>query len=385
MMKKSLLCVLCICCLLAGTGAMAEEAAPALLDKGLTLGGGSVAYPEVTGMADAALEQTVNDRLLASGDIENRLNRLALLISSPVGLKVSWQGGITGDILSVVYSAEGAVTDDRPTHVWNAVNLDLRTGADVTFADLFADESAARAAMEELLQYTIAPDMSAHLQNSELTPLPEQFGIDAAGLTLYYPIAQLSTLSDRAGAVTLRWYELRNLLKTEDGSVLDRIGAQAMITLDKSSAQQIRDAAATGRLPGIPLTVGDPVQDAVDRLRLLADPDLYEDGRMLQLEGSACRGAYLLTDSLHEDFSQSVIQGVRADNINLFGLCTGETTQRQWRDVLGEPDATVTLDADKADAYRLPQGQSDYYQAGDFRLRLHADTEGTLVSISVTK
>ena len=56
-----------------------------------------------------------------------------------------------------------------------------------------------------------------------------------------------------------------------------------------------------------------------------------------------------------------------------------------WRKVLGEPDHTVTLTADQADAMRLPEGTSDYYLCGEHRLRLHADTEGVLRTVMVTK
>ena len=47
---------------------------------------------------------------------------------------------------------------------------------------------------------------------------------------------------------------------------------------------------------------------------------------MIALEDGAFRGVYILTDALTEDFDHSVVQGIRADRLNFWGLCTGETT-----------------------------------------------------------
>lgn len=350
-----------------------------IVPQGLELPGGSIAYPRVE-LADAALAEKVNGLLLQAGDVENRLNRMALLGSGTVKLHADYAAVLSGDVLSCVFSARGAVTGERATHVYTALNVDLLTGEEITFDDLFNDVAAVRAFMEEYLDYTVAPSLSAHLANSALTPLPEVFGMDASGLTLYYPIGQLSTLSDRAGKVHIAWCELRPYLRLEKDGVVERIGGKAMLLFDKDA---LAETIAAGCVPGLPVTLGGSVQEATDTYRMLVDPDLYDGGRMFQLEDGAFRGVYILTDSLTEKWDRSVIQGVRMDRGNVYGLCVGETQQAAWRAVLGAPDNTVTLDADRAEAQRLPAGTSDYYNFGQHQLRLHADEAGVLTSLFI--
>jgi len=363
------------------TSAMAETA---VTRQGLALGESYVYYPQVEGMEDAAVQDAVNAALLAACGAETLLARLPLTMHSAVPLQADYVCQQTGDVLSVVMKAQGPVQSDRATQVWYTANIDLTTGEAVTFEDIFLDAEAARLALTDELEWGIAPLLSAHLRNSQLTPLPESFGLSETGLTLYYPMEQLSTLSDRAGTVSFRWAEMLEHLKLGEGTILNRIGAEKMLTLDETSAEAIRTAAESGQLPGIPVKLGGSVQEAVDAYRLLMDPDLYENGRMMQLEDGAFRGVYLLTDSLTDSWERSVIQGIRADQVNLYGLMTDVTTQADWRSVLGEPDATVEVDDVKAEANRILPGYSDYYNFDGVQLRLHANDEGVLASLFIS-
>ena len=385
MMKQRLLSLLLILTMTLTPAALAEQPGPALVDGGLELADSSVRYPQLTGMADEALQQQLNDRILTAGDIENRLTRLALLMQSPVSMQVAYQAALSGDVLSCVFSALGAVTDERPTHVWSALNVDLTDGSDITFNQLFTDEEALRRDLEEYLDYGVGPELSAHLRNSELTPVPEVFGLTETGLTLYYPMERLSTLSDRAGAVTILWYELREHLRLEDGDILPRIGARDMLVPAPDSGEKIRTAVEAGTLPGVPVTLGGSVQEATDTYRMLTDPDLYQDGRMFALEDAAFRQVWLLTDALTEKtWDKSVIKGLRVDRFNLWGLYPGLDRQAVEA-MLGQPDTVLTLDADMADAYRLVPGESLYYNYTGVQLRLHFDAEGLLTSLIITQ
>lgn len=399
MMKKLLAWLLAI--ILGLTGAALAEApaepkaepstdsvqapAPALERKGIALGDGSVYYPQVTGMADAVLQEKVNALLLEKGNVEQYLNRLPLTMQSAAPLTVDYTAYLAGDVLSCVQLARGAVADERNTQIYTAVNVDLRTGESIGWADLFQDETAARAAVEEYLWDRVAPELSPHQSNSELTPLPECFGLTSSGMTLYYPISQLSTLSDKAGTVTILWSEVRELLRLEEGSVLHRLGAAEMLTLDEKSRASIEACVARGQWPDVPVALGGSVREATDTFGLLMDPDLYAQGRLFQLEGGVFRGMYLMSDSLTSGWDNSVIQGLRADRLNLFGLCTGQTERTKWLEALGEPDATVQVDAEQAEANRMIPGTSDYYRFGEHQLRLHADESGVLASVFITQ
>lgn len=370
--------------LLCPLGQAEQTMDPAIERMGIELPGGSVFYPQLSGLEDAALQESINHRLRETGNVETLLNRLALLMQSPVKLTADYTAFLHGGVLSCAMTAAGPVSTDRVTQVWSAVNIDLITGEDITFADLFLDPDAAHLALEEYLDWEVAPEMSAHLANSDLLPLPETFSITSTGLTLHYPLESLSTLSGRAGTITILWSELREHLRLGEGSILRRIGAEAMVTPEQGNADAIRQAVERGSLPGIPAEIGGSIAQAVDAYALLIDPDLYESGRLFQLEDGAFRQVYLMTDRLTETWDSSVIQGIRADRLNFFGLCTGQTERQVWLDMLGAPDATVLLDADRADANRMEPGTSDYYRFGDHQLRLHANENGILTSVLIT-
>ncbi len=85
----------------------AMENVPQITEKGLTLGNNSVKYPEITGMADESIQQQVNDAILQAGKIENRLSRMAVLMSSPVPLTVTYSAALSDDVLSVAISPAG--------------------------------------------------------------------------------------------------------------------------------------------------------------------------------------------------------------------------------------------------------------------------------------
>lgn len=364
---------------------------PFVDEQGLLLGASSILYPQLAWLPDEAIQDAVNARIAEVGQIDALLARLPMVMSGPVPLTVSYECALHGGVFSCAMLASGPVTDDRSTQVWSAVTFDLETGAEIALDDLFAvPADEAREAIEDWLCWEIAPEMSAHLSNSELTPLPDVFFISAEGLTLCYPMAQLSTLSDRAGTVTIRWYELADLFDFSEGSVLDRLGASRFVTPDEDAATDLRACLSDGLLPGIPVRLGSAMQEATDTYRLLTDPDLYEGGRMFAPEDSRFRSCWLLTDALTDKtWTQSVVQGLRADRISLFGLVTAAgdvpgTVMDDWRALLGEPDSTVSVDEALADLYRLVPGTSDYYQMGDYRLRLHADEDGQLVSVFLT-
>ena len=358
---------------------------PMIEDGSLELGGSSVHYPRLSGLGDEALEALVNVNMQESLGCVEYLNRLALLISDPTGLTVTYDAEIIGDVFTCVMEAAGAVVNSRPTHVWTAANIDLTDGHALTWDDLFDDPETALEAIGSYLDESVAPELSAHLSAGSLAPLPEAFGLSPYGLTLYYPIEQLSTLGDEAGAVTILWSEIQEHLNLEEGSVLARIGAAENLTFPEDALAKLTEALGEGSLPGIPAVIGQSVQELTDRYGLQIDPDLYEGGRMFLPDDCAFRQVWLLSDALTGSWEQSVVQGLRADRLNLLGLQTGVTTREDYLAALGEPESTLNVDEDRALNWRIVPGTSDYYTLGDYRLRLHADEEGVLRSVFLTR
>ena len=363
----------------AEAGEAEAPAEPALADCGLDLGTASVHWPELRGLPDAEIQDALNAQLRAAADADTLTARMALVMSAEPPLTVSWEGDVHGGVLSAVIYREGPLTDDRFRSVWAAVNADTATGEAIALRDLFTDPDKALPYIETWLEDDIAWGLSDHLMNSELTPLPEVFAITPEGLTLYYKTNALSTLSDRAGAVTLDWAPLAPWLDLREDGILARFGVKDMLTPDASA---LTEALAGGSLPGIPAALGDDVRALVDRYHLLADPDFYDGGRYVQLEDSRFRDVFLMTDALSgKQFDGSTVLGLRTDRFGLLGLITGATVREEWQALLGEPYASVELDSAAAEAMRLVPGTSDYYHCGEHILQLHADEEDVLRSI----
>ena len=344
----------------------------------------SIHYPLLAGSGDEALISRMNELIREKCGIGNYLTRTAHLISGG-SLKTEWTGGILNDVFSCAVSATGAVESTRTTHVWSAVTLDLRDGHEISLSELFTDAEKAREQIEVYLEETVEPELSAHLLNSELVPLPDNFCLETNGLTLLYPIGQLSTLSDRAGDIRIGWNVLKDVLDLGEDSILSRIGAADMITLSEESADKIRTAASEGALTGIPAKIGDSMQELTDHWHMLTDPDGSEEGRLFSLEGGCFRGVYLITDDLSRSWAQSRVQGIRMDQGCFRGLCPGETKRTAWLSAMGEPDGTAEVGEEKAEANRLVPGSCDYYRCGDYLLRLYSDENGTLVSVVLTE
>lgn len=382
-MIRQILCLSMILAVFVTAGT--AETAFSVEDTGLDLNEAiSIHYPTLTGTGDKALIGRINDLIREKCGIGGYLTRTAHLISNG-SLRTEWTGGILNDVFSCAVSAIGAVENTRTTHVWTAATVDLRDGHEILLDELFTDGEAAREQIEAYLEDTVAPDLSAHLLNSELTPLPDTFLLEASGLTLLYPVGQLSTLSDRAGDIRIGWNVLKDVLDFSEDSIPSRIGVTEMTVLSGESAEKIRAAAAEGSLTGIPAGIGDSMQALTDRWHMLTDPDGSEEGRLFSLEGGCFRGIYLITDDLGRSWEQSVVQGIRMDQGCLWGLCPGETRRTDWLSALGNPDGTTEVEEEKAEANRLVPGTCDYYRCGNYLLRLYSDENETLVSIILTE
>ncbi len=357
---------------------------PRIEERGLELGESSIIYPVITGLEDEELEKTVNDRILADTGVTDYVVRMSQLISGG-RLRVNWRGAILRDIFSCAVSAEGAVTSPRSSFVWSWSSIDLRDGREILWEDLFTDPEMAREWIEAWLEEEIEPELSAHLLNGNVIPLPEGFYLTQRGLVLLYSSEQWNTLSDQAGDLLVGWNEIQDVLDLAEGSVLDRIGAGDMLNLTEESLIYLQDMTAEGVIPELPVRLGGSVREAVENWHLLIDPDLYENGRMISLESGMFRNVFLLTDYLSEDWDESRIDGIRLDSGCLFGLRIGQTTEEEWHQILGEPNMTVIFDEEKAEAYRTVCGKHDYYTWGGHGFQLHSDESGILVSVILVK
>ena len=357
-------------------------------EKGLTLGESSVTYPALREGTEAdAFREKINDQILEDGRVRDYVTRVSQLISGGK-LNVIWRGAVMGPVFSFAFDASGAVETLRNTHVWTAGNIDLRDGHEVILEEIWQDPETAREEIEAWLEEEIAPDLSAHLANSGLTPIPELFRMTEQGIILMYPMDQLSTLSDRAGDVLIPWNVMKDQLKTDPEDILTAMGIQEWIGAsadDPIAVSSLQKATEDGTIPGIPVRLGARMQELTDQWHLLIDPDVYAGGRMFSLEGACFQKIFLMTDFLSESWENSVVDGIQMNEGSLYGLVIGETKRETWQYALGEPDHTIDFDGERAEAYRTVPGTRDYYEFGEHRLQLHADEEGILRSIILAK
>ena len=369
-----------------------KDAQPRLEERSFELMGHSLRWPQVTGLDDAALEENVNRQIAEALGMKELTDRVAQLLSSERKLTVAgWAGAIYGDILCCELTVTGPIRDTRTAESRRACVIDLRDGHAIALDEFFTDAAGARGALEAYLEETVLPELSPHLQAAELLPIPQAYTVSPETLTLIYPTEQMETLAGHPGTVALPWYEWAAYLPREAGSLAERLGVWNAIEGDGQTAEHIRACAETGGLPGLPASLGDRLTDTAAADGLSADPDLFEGGRYVQPDDGVWRDAWLIT-AFNPDKGDRVtelegytVTGIRADRIALWGIRTGETTVEAWRALLGEPDRTVALNADQADALRLPEGTSDYYIFDHARLRLHADAEGVLRSVILTQ
>lgn len=380
---KKLLTVILVLCLAAAVSIAGAEGA-ALEENALELFGSSVRFPAVTGMADETAQAAVNARIREDLRVDTYLEKMTALISDEArAITVNWSGRIAGDVFSGSLEAETTVKNALSSNAWTWSNVDLRDGHEIPLGELFADEASAREGLETLLE-DLSYDLSPHLQNSNLTPLPEGFRIGRTGLTLLYNADQLSTLRDRAGAVKIGWNEIRDFVDWSEDGIPARIGAAEMVNWTDASADGLRAMTESGMLAEIPVKIGDSVKEWTDRMHQLYDPEEYALGRMFTLDGAEFRDVYLLSDAVERGWENSRVQGIRMDRGCVWGLCIGETRAEVWRQVLGEPEHMAVFDAEKAESYRTVSGQCDYYRFGDYTLELQSDTDGILASIAIT-
>ena len=344
----------------------------------------SIHYPILSGDEDPTLTEQINSTIRGKCRIGDYLTRAAQLLSGG-SLRTEWKGEVLGDVFACAVSVSGTLEDTRITHAWTSAVVDLRDGHEIAFSELFTDEEKARERIETFLDETVQPELNPYLENGELIPLPEVFFLDRTGLTLMYPIGQLSTLSGRAGDIRIGWNDLRDELNLSGDSILTRIGVEDMIILSTRSAEQLRTTTAEGTLTGIPARIGDSMQELTDRWHMLTDPDGFEGGRLFSLEGGSFRGVYLMTDDLNQSWKDSIVQGIRMDQGCLWGLCIGESSRTEWVSELGEPDGTAEIGEEKAETNRMVPGTCDYYRCGNYLLQLYSDTDGILVSIVLTE
>lgn len=373
MMLKKLLAFF-TACLMMLSFACAEESVT-ISEIATVIGENHVRYPQLEGLADAALQSRINDDIVMTSGVSNHLITLVTLGQNPWKLQVDHQSAIVdGRFFSTVISARGKIGAKRDAHQYTALCYDLTTGEKLTLEELFADVDAAVDYMEAQVEDSLSEELNGYLEYSDITPLPRtSFTLDETGITFWYPSDQFSLLSGYAGAVQFWYEELEGFWKDEKTAALSA----------EECAQLVKKSVEEGSVPNVPAAMGQKVSELTDAFRLLREPDEFPGGRYYVLEDPAFRSIHIISDALQSTPVNSVVEGIQLKRGGLHGLLIGKATQEQWRVILGNPVETVTVTENMAYDYRLPEGEYDVYHFGSHELRMHADESGVLCAVQI--
>lgn len=111
------LCILLCLCLLWMTPALAEllQETPAVEEQQLQVGTGDLRWPVLTGLSDEEKQQRINNGIMDVCGVRTLITRQAQVMSSVVPLRSDWEGGVTGNVLSLKLRASGPVKNLRAT------------------------------------------------------------------------------------------------------------------------------------------------------------------------------------------------------------------------------------------------------------------------------
>ena len=329
-----------------------------------------ITLPRLTGHTDPAVEEAINAAIYEYGGFSGYERILASLDPFGTGLQLKAQAQIIKGredmgVLSILITASGRIGPGRPGYRAVPLMYSLSTGARVAAEDIFTDSVGAQAALDALVLLEIEPVISDYLYPEELYPVPiDELLIDESGLTFYYTLDAYTTLSGQSGAVSFHWNELEGLVNREEGSLLS-----SLILTDTADKPEdmIKEAAAEGRLPGLPALIGRDLQEVLDEYPPLTDSEAFPSGELYQPEDARFRDTALVVQD-------NMITGMLSRRTNLWGVITGMSSQQEVHTVLGLPDAALPLDESTAGGYGLEPGTLDSYHYGGYQLRLHYDS-----------
>ncbi|MCQ2453963.1 MAG: hypothetical protein MJ136_05340 [Clostridia bacterium] len=233
-------------------------------------------------------------------------------------------------------------------------------------ADLFEDWDGFTAWLENDMEENIESALSDYQDTEGLLPLPlETASFGPCGMTLHYDVETYCLLSGRAGELMWRWDELFPWLK------------DAYRPLPQT-AERMMAAAAEGRLPLVPIQIGDDLAQVLENSALLAGPDYMTDGELYETENADMREILLIAPRGAD--GSGPVTGIRTLH-PVIGEESKGASLEDIRTFLGLPEASVALDAAAADYLRLARAAlMDRYPCGNYHLELFYDADNALLA-----
>lgn len=379
--KKSItLLTIAIMLLVSGAGCAQGE----MLQVSLTrqeAGSSYIVLPQLSGHPDAAVQEQINAAIYEDGGYAGFDQMLSALSDSGTGLQLTAEATIIDGknglgLLSILLFASGKIGPGRPGYRAIPLMYDLSAGRRILPNDVFFEENAAQTALDELVAKEVEPAISDYLSPEGLYPVPiSQFLIDESGITFYYEQQNYTTLAGRSGAVNFHWDEIAPLINRTEGSYLS---ALALNDRADDAAKKIEACVTAGSLPGLPVRLGDSMEDVLAAYPELHDSETFSLFEKHQLEDARFRETFILAE-------EGLVSGILSTRMNLWGVLTGSSMRDDALGLLGQPAGTLSLDEASAMDFGLEAGTLDSYRRGDNELRLHYDKDGLLKTIWLVK
>ena len=353
-----------------------------------TAGENRVMYPVISGLADEAIQNAVNQDMFVTLHASDMLTRLERIRQRPEAeqanrsLYMEGRATVSGQVLSVMVRTQGEQYDGSTGDSVTCLNYDLSTGETLTLDALFTDPAAAKARMEELIEEQVLPELSAYLQNDDVLPLPEDsFFLDEQGIVFYYPQERFSMISGNVGACAFYYYEIAQWLDRESG----RFGTLFETAYEQDEAAAlIEKAVSEGVMPPLPFSVGEKVGEYLTAYPLINDPDYTLTSLVYQFEEAVLRGAGVETwvyDEAAEE--ERAVTAIRTTRIDFYGIQVGISTLESCKAMLGDPYEVLTYDEEMAVDMLTTPGESLVYLFGDYELEIHANEQGVVSCVTV--
>lgn len=375
--------VLIWCCLCLPLAALA---APQIEYRTEQNGANQVHYPQIGGLDNAFAQDAVNKGIVETGKINEFIAILQQLGNDAVtGLWVDTAAEILPaqegqGVLSARVFADGKLPQGPPGGLVIPLLYDLASGQAADAAQVFRDMAGAQAAVDAYLEETVAPELSTHIDAAGLTPAPlTHLTLDETGITIHYPQKQLALVSGRNGAVHIQYRELPDIFDMEPGSLLYRLGLTKPQQAQAVKAK-VEAACSQGRLPGIPVKIGESLTEAIKRFKMPQDSGVFGQWTAYQLEDAAFRNVLLLAGA---NTDGALVEGIYSTRADLYGLACGQSRRAETLAALGPGTGQQAVD-DKAQ-FGPEITAMDSYPFGANSLRLLWDVQETLRAVWLIK
>lgn len=301
---------------------------------------------------NAALEEALGlaqTRALMAGGAQARGETWLHAFSLPDGRRFA----------SLCCTVKGNIHFGRYGSETHTALLELDSGEITGLEAVFPDLDGLGQWLDAYVEAHVLESINTYMDAGELLPVPlDAACLDGQGLTIHYPAERFRAFSGESGAVQINYAEMIALLPQGLYASPDR--------------EAVFAAAAQGTLPGVALCAGDSLHEAIADYGAVNEPDYIAGGEIYSFEAAALRGVTALAERGAETDDAALITGVRSVRFDLGGIVPGDSLAAA-RAALGEPEASVALDAAAAEEMRLLPGGADIYPAGAYTLTLYYD------------